>query len=370
MRRMLFLMLILALMSACAGAEEEFILEARGAVLIEAASGRVLFAHNEREMLPIASTTKVMTCLVALEHASLSERVVASANAHGTPGTSIFLSLGEALTMEEMLYGLMLRSGNDAAIAIAEHVAGTEEAFAEMMNARAALIGADAHFVNAHGLDAEGHQASALAMAQILRAALEIEDFARISATERKIIPWHGNPYDRALVNKNRLLTSYEGATGGKTGFTTRAGRCLVFSAERDGIRLIGAVLNCPAWFDAAEWLLDYGYENYQFEMLYGKGDVVAAVEVAGGRAREVHVIAAETLAFPLAHHEDYELALDISDPVKAPVHAGDVAGYAVVYVGGEEIAKTALLYESDVPANSMEAALRRLIGMWPLLAS
>ena len=149
-----------------------------------------------------------------------------------------------------MLYGLMLRSGNDAAVAIAEHVAGSVESFAEMMNERAEELGADAHFVNPHGLPAEGHAASALGMAKIMRHAMTIPEFRTITATQRKIIPWVGNEYSRVLENKNRLLSTYEGANGGKTGYTNAAGRCLVFSAERDGLSLIGVVLNCPTWFD------------------------------------------------------------------------------------------------------------------------
>ncbi len=374
MRRFLALMCALLMIPTLAfseeiekmeAGEEEFVVEARGAILIEALSGRVLYEQNADVMLPMASTTKIMTCLLALEHSSLSDVVTASANAYGTTGTSIYLSEGESLTMEQMLYGLMLRSGNDAAVAVAEHVAGSVDAFAAMMNARAAQLGVDAHFVNPHGLDTPGHAASARAMALIMREALKNEEFVRIASTKKKIIPWPGNEYSRVLQNKNRLLTSYEGALAGKTGYTDNAGRCLVFSAERNGMVLIGAVLNCPTWFDTAEKLLDYGYESYRMEHFYDAGQIVHTLDLSGGQKRTVDLVAASQLAFPLRIGETYEIGLLIPDEAPAPVRKGDVAGRAVAYIDGLEIASVDLLYQKDVYQSSFEAAIRRLIALW-----
>lgn len=372
-RRALFIFLCLAsalfMILPRALSEEEAPLQvvARGAILMEAASGRVLYEDNVDEMLPIASTTKILTCLLALENASLGETVRASANASGTTGTSIYLSPGEALTMEEMLYGLMLRSGNDAAVAIAEHVSGSVDDFATLMNERAAQLGADAHFVNPHGLDAAGHAASARAMALIMRSAIQNETFMRIATTKRKVIPWPGNAYSRLLQNKNRLLTSYEGALAGKTGFTDRAGRCLVFTAERNEMLLVGALLNCSAWFDTAEALLDYGYEAYTMEFFYEEGAVVETLDVAGGQARSVNLVADSALAFPIGIGENYEISIEVPDFARAPVRRGAVAGRAAVSIKGVEIASVDLLYEKDVPVNNMEAALKRVIGAWVL---
>lgn len=340
---------------------------ARAAVLLDADSGRVLYEKNPDEMLPMASTTKIMTCLLALETCKLDETVTASHNAHGTPGTSIYLGEGETLTMEQMLNGLMLRSGNDAAVAIAEHVSGSQEAFVERMNERARELGIDAHFANPHGLDAEDHAASARAMALLLRECLKNEDFARITATQKKIIPWTGNEYSRVLTNKNRLLRSYEGATGGKTGYTSKAGRCLVFSAERNGMRLVGAVLNCSAWFDTAQTLLDYGFETYEPARIYETGDLACQIPVTGGERRTVDLTAAEPLCVPLKENETYELALEIPERVEAPVKEGDRAGHACVYIEGEKIAEADLIYGESVARNSMEQALRRVIGAWVL---
>ena len=248
------LCLILLLGSARGDAQEPDVpaLNAHAAVLIDGASGRLLYGYNEHRQLPMASTTKVMTALLALEGCSLQETVTASKRASGVPGTSIYLREGEQLTMEEMLLGLMLRSGNDAAVAIAEHVSGSVEAFAEKMNERAQELGAQANFITPNGLDAGGHSISALGLALVARQAMTLPDFRRIVGTQRATIRWPGNDYDRVLTNKNRLLREYEGATGIKTGFTSKAGRCLVFSAEREGMELIGVVLNCGTWFDSA----------------------------------------------------------------------------------------------------------------------
>ena len=283
MKRCFIAVLAFLLLVLPARASEPFTVAAKGAVLIDGASGRVLFGQNENAMFPMASTTKVMTTLLALENSDLDEPVTAGKNAYGVTGTSLYLSEGETLSMEHMLYGLMLRSGNDAAVAVAEHIAGSVPAFADMMNEKAKELGIDAHFVNPHGLDADGHQISALGLALLFREAMKDGDFRTITSTQRKVIPWVGNEYSRVLENKNKLLKTYEGATGGKTGYTGKAGRCLVFSAERDGMELIGAVLNCPTWFDTATQLLDWGFENFRPEVALKTGD---------GRGRARHGVA------------------------------------------------------------------------------
>ena len=281
------LALFAALFPGCAFADtsdEPLVIGAKAAILMEAETGRVLLEKNADQRLPMASTTKIMTCLLALENSSLEENVTAGKNAAGVTGTSLYLSQGETLTMEQMLYGLMLRSGNDAAVAIAEHVDGSVEEFVARMNRRAVELGADAQFKNPHGLDQQGHEASARAMALILRECLKNETFARITSTREKVIPWPGNEYSRVLKNKNRLLTSYEGATGGKTGYTSGAGRCLVFSAERNGMRLVGCVPNCPTWFDTAQAMLDYGFEHYSMQEVSRAGDSMGQAAVTGGQ--------------------------------------------------------------------------------------
>ena len=348
-------------------ASEPFAVAARGAVLIDADSGGVLFGQNEDEMLPMASTTKVMTALLALESAALDEKVTAGRNASGVPGTSLYLSEGETLTMEQMLYGLMLRSGNDAAVAVAEHVAGSVSAFADRMNARAEALDADASFVNPHGLDADGHRISALGLARVMREAMKNPAFRVITGTRRKVIPWAGNAFSRVLDNKNKLLKTYDGATGGKTGYTGKAGRCLVFSAERDGLSLIGAVLNCPTWFDTAAAMLDYGFERFRAEAALSAGQTVGVLPVPDGLVQTVAVVAEGPLKAAVPVGGAVEIAVSLPQALRAPVTAGEVVGRASIVCDGRAVAGCRLLAASDVQRRSFDGALRRLLRNWIL---
>ena len=366
--RRFFLLILAGCMLFCpaARASEALTVAAKGAVLIDGDSGRILFAQNADEMLPEASCTKIMTALLALENCSLNESVTAGKNAYGVSGTSIYLSEGETLSMEQMLYGLMLRSGNDAAVAIAEHVAGSVSDFAALANARAAELNADAHFVNPHGLDADGHRASALGLARIMREALTHDEFRTITGTKRKIIPWVGNEYSRVLENKNRLLSSYEGATGGKTGFTSKAGRCLVFSAERDGLELIGVVLNCYTWFDTATVMLDYGFDNFRMERALDAGQEVTQLSVLGGDQASVRAVAAKPLSGAVKIGKTASVEVD-AGALTAPVRAGQVVGTARLVSDGETIDSCELVADGAVEAWSLLAAIRSVLRNWTL---
>lgn len=367
MKRSLCMVLSLFVMltSFASASEQPFTVEAKGAALIDAASGRVLFAQNANERFPMASTTKIMTAILALENCLPGEIVTAGKNASGVEGSSIYLSVGEELSMEHMLYGLMLRSGNDAAVAIAEHVAGSVSEFAEMMNAKAKELGANARFVNPHGLTAKGHEASALAMALIMRSAMTLPDFRTITATKRKVIPWVGNEYSRVLENKNKLLSTYEGANGGKTGYTKAAGRCLVFSAERDGLELIGAVLGCPTWFDTATTLLDYGFENFRSETALASGQTAGAVSLKGGASKSVAVVAGEELSSAIAVGKPFTVRYEYAENLSAPIRKGDVLGEAHMLSGGETLASCPLLAAEDVEVWNFMTALRSVLRNW-----
>ena len=367
MKRCFVAVLALLLVAFPARASEPFTVAAKGAVLIAGASGRVLFGQNENAMYPMASTTKVMTTLLALENSALDEQVTAGKNAYGVTGTSLYLSEGEALSMEHMLYGLMLRSGNDAAVAVAEHIAGSVPAFADMMNGKAKELGIDAHFVNPHGLDADGHQISALGLALLFREAMKNEDFRTITATQRKVIPWVGNEYSRVLENKNKLLKTYEGATGGKTGYTGKAGRCLVFSAERDGMELIGAVLNCPTWFDTATQLLDWGFENFRPEVALKAGEKAAVLRVRGGVYDSVDAIAGATLRAAVPVGTLPQARLELPEAVNAPLAVGDVLGTASLTADNRVYAKCDLLAAGSVERRDLIQSLKRLIRLWVL---
>lgn len=366
MRKIICLALALLLMHIPAAASEALTVAAKGAVLIDGESGRILFAQNANKLFPEASCTKIMTALLALEHCTLDEEVTAGKNAYGVPGTSIYLSEGETLTMEQMLYGLMLRSGNDAAVAIAEHVSGSVSDFANLANARAQELDADASFVNPHGLDADGHAASALGLARIMREAMKNEDFRTITSTQKKIIPWVGNEYSRVLENKNRLLSTYDGATGGKTGYTSKAGRCLVFSAKRDGMELIGTVLNCPTWFDTATVMLDYGFDHFRMEHAFSEGDEAAQVTVLDGNEANVTAVAGENLAAAVTIGSKPEAKIE-APAVTAPVKKGQVIGRAQLIENGQVVDECPLIAAEAVEAWSIGAAFRNVLRRWVL---
>ena len=352
---------VLTLLGGGARAEEDVETGARAAVLIERNTGMVLLCHNENEPLPMASTTKVMTALLALEKGNLDDVVTVGRNAYGVPGTSIYLNLGEHITLRNLLYGLLLASGNDAAVAIAEHIGGSVEAFCTMMTERAAELGCEnTVFVNPNGLPAEGHHTTAYDLALIAREAMKHETFREIVSTRRASIPWEGRSYDRILNNKNRLLTDYEGATGIKTGFTSKAGRCLVFSAEREGMELIGVVLNCGTWFDSAERLLDWGFANYSLAEAAHAGEAAARAAVRGGEEKSVELRAEADVAAAVCEGDAWRVVLE-ADELRAPVQAGQVCGRIALEVNGEILAQANLLAAQDVARWDFWAALRRI---------
>jgi len=364
---LLILILLLEPVATAAGDGEPHKVIARASVLVDRASGRVLYAQNADALFPIASTTKVMTAMLALERSNPDDPVTASANASGVPGTSIYLSTGETLTMHQMLLGLMLRSGNDAAVAIAEHVAGSVDEFVALMNARAKALGATAHFTNPHGLDQDGNGASALGLAKIACEALENPDFRALVSTKTATLPWPGNLYMRSLANKNKLLKTYPGATGVKTGFTDRAGRCLVFSARQDGMELVGVVLCCGTWFETGETLLNWGFNNFHPVKLLAAGEIAAEVPVVGGVRGYACAAAKEGFVVPVGESERCELKLELPASLNAPVAAGQAIGWAHAVVDGKTVASIELYATDAVEKRDFLSMLRRLLRFWRL---
>ena len=303
---------------------------ARGAVLMEEASGEIIFGQNENARLPMASTTKIMTALVALESLPVETVVKITADSVGVEGSSIYLTEGETLTLEQLLYALLLESANDAATAIAMAVAGSVPAFAEKMNAKAVALGlTDTHFVNPHGLDAEGHYTTAYELALITRAALENPDFREICSTERKTIPLHGDEGVRLLLNHNKLLTSYEGCIGVKTGYTKKTGRCLVSAAERDGVTLIAVTLNAPDDWKDHTAMLDYGFGMYETVPLCDVGDFSSPLWLVSGTQEYVMVKNAASLSVTLRRdHGPILCVVELPRFDFAPVMAGQTVGY------------------------------------------
>ena len=344
--------------------------EARAALLMEYETGRVLYAQNAGEPLPMASTTKIMTALVALENGNLNEPVTTGRNAFGVPGTSIYLSLGEQLPLIDMLYGLMLASGNDAAVAIAEHIGGDVDGFCKMMNERAADIGCEnTVFATPHGLPADNHHTTASDLALIAREAMQNPTFREIVSTQRASIPWAERDYDRILNNKNKLLSEYPGAIGVKTGYTKAAGRCLVFAAERDGLELIGVVLNCPDWFQEAEALLDRGFENWQMVSLLSAGETVRTIPVKNGVKDAVRIIASGDVSGPVGLDAWPDLVLEMPDSLEAGFPQGQTVGTAKLMDAGQTLITVPLVTAETVPERSFRYGWQSVLRKWPLAA-
>ncbi|MDI4645437.1 D-alanyl-D-alanine carboxypeptidase family protein [Cohnella hashimotonis] len=274
---------------------------AKAAALIDVASGRLLYSSHGDEPMLIASTTKIMTAIIAIEQRDLNSIVTVSSRAAGKEGSSIYLKAGEKMKLKDMLFGLMLRSGNDAATAIAEHVGGSHDGFVYLMNVKAEEIGmTHSHFANPSGLDQKGHYASANDMAKLAAYALHNPTFREIVGTKVKTAPNPGEEWDYKWVNKNKMLHLYEGADGVKTGYTKQALRTLVSSATREGRQLAAVTLNDGNdWVDHAK-LLDYGFAAYRTEQVIAKG---AAVE-------GYPFVAASTLCYPFADGERSAVAI------------------------------------------------------------
>ena len=339
---------------------------AKAAILIERNTGAVLYTHNADLPLPMASTTKVMTALIALEYGKLDEVVIVGRNAYGVPGTSIYLAEGEKITLRDLLYGLMLASGNDAAVAIAEHIAGDVDTFCLRMTHRAAELGCtDTVFLSPNGLPTPGHHTTARDLALIAREAMKHDFFRQLVSTKRASIPWEGRSYHRILNNKNRLLSEYEGATGIKTGYTKAAGRCLVFGAKRGELEVIGVVLNCPDWFSEAARLMDMGFAQYDYFPALSLGESVRMLPVADGVKETVTLCAAEPLGALIPKGILPSLELDIPDNPAAGFSAGDFAGEARLLLDGSVLASCPLVYGESIPGRDLGFEIQQILRLW-----
>ena len=319
-------------------------ISARKAVLLDARTGRVLYERDADSRSLIASTTKIMTALVVCEQCNVLDRVRIPKEAVGIEGSSMYLREGEVLTVQELLYGLMLHSGNDAAVALAIYCGGTVEGFAQLMNDEAARLGLDGtHFVNPNGLDAPNHYSTARDLAVLAAYAMENPIFRQTVSTRTVTVG------ERSLRNHNKLLWQVEGAEGVKTGYTRAAGRILVSSASREGRRLVAVTINAPDdWADHAA-LLEEGFSRYHVHTVVSAGDCLGTAEVLGGQAAHAELLAAEDFAYALAEDEAVTIALSGPGFVYAPVVEGAEAGYAWILVDGEPAGKVALRYGETV---------------------
>ena len=344
MRKFTGIVLSLALIIAVKiPARAELAVSAKAAILMHADSGRVLYEKNADEHMLIASTTKIMTAIVVLEHCELDDLVEVDSRSAGIEGSSMYLKAGESYTVEDLLYGLLLVSGNDAASALALHVADSMEEFAELMNAKAAELGmTESSFKNAHGLDEEGHYSTARDMAKLAAYCMGNEDFARIAGTVSHTVG------EQTLVNHNRLLREYDGCLGLKTGYTMAAGRTLVTCAERDGARYVCVTLNDPDDWDDHKALYDWAFANYSFAEVIPAGLSYEVPLISG--AEMTAPAETEGAAYALIQNgESYDMELELPAFAFAPISEGERAGRAVACSDGQEIASVRIVYSEDV---------------------
>ena len=337
----LFLALLFAMLSLVLPAQA-LSLSAQSAVLIDARDGRVLYEKDADTPRPMASTTKIMTAVVALESCNVNEIIEIADEAVGVEGSSIYLQKGERMTLLELLYALLLQSANDAAVAIAVGVGGCVGNFADMMNEKAMSLGlTSTHFENPNGLDADGHVTTARELALLTAYALKNPTFAEIVATyKRKISGPDGTV--RLVVNHNKLLNMYDGCVGVKTGFTKKSGRCLVSAACRESLTLVSVTLSAPDdWRDHTA-MLNYGYENYCCEILCDEGGFIEALPVVGGVQDSLLCANCDYVAATLPRDHG-EITVDVQLPqmIYAPVSAGDIVGHVTYKCEGKVIGET-----------------------------
>lgn len=341
---------------------------AKAMCVMEAGSKRVLNKSNFSQQLPMASTTKIMTAITAIENCDdLDAQFEISPKAVGISGTSIYLRKGEVMSTRDLLYGLMLVSGNDASVAIGEHISGDWKKFVELMNKTAYKIGAvNSHFDNTHGLDSPTHYTTAYDLALITSYALQNETFKEIVSTKNTRIT-NKDGKIRYLKNKNKLLTSLEGCCGVKTGFTDDAGRCLVSACEREGMTVVCVVLNCGPMFEDSKVLLEQAFRDYHLIDLTAGYAYKDCIPVNEGRSQMVRIGTKEKCLYPLKDNEigKVKYEYNIAEIVDAPVVKGDEIGEIKIFVDNKLQFSEKVFTMESVRRDSVWSKLKDFIERW-----
>lgn len=321
-------------------------ISADSACLICADTGEIIYAKNENEKRSMASTTKIMTGLLALENSTPDEIATVSKNAEMQEGTSLYLRAGEKISIEDLLYGLMLSSGNDTAVVIAEHVSGSIDEFAEKMTEKAIEIGAvNTAFKNPNGLECDGHYTTAYDLALIGAYAMKNEKFREIVATKNKKGSVDGNKI-LYFTNHNKLLDMYPGSVGIKTGFTKSAGRCLVSAAEKDNILLIAVTLNAPDDWNDHKKMFDFGFEKVSLKTIVKKGQILKSTKIGG---EICNFLAERDVTKAGTEESKFEVVLHIPPKITAPIAAGEKIGEAEIFFKNVLIDKFNIISESEI---------------------
>jgi D-alanyl-D-alanine carboxypeptidase (penicillin-binding protein 5/6) len=339
-------------------------IDAKAYVLMDTITGRILVGKNQNDKRAMASTTKIMTAIIALEKGDLASKVEVSKKAASVRGSSFHLKYGEQLTLENMLYGLLLCSGNDAAVAIAEHIAGSQENFILMMNQKALEIGAlNTNFKNPHGLDEPGHYTTARDLAIIARHALKYAKFREIVGSKEKLITDVG--LTRNIYNTNKLLWRFEHATGVKTGYTGMAGRCLVASVYQNGYELISVVLSSPGNFNSSYNLLNYGFSKYKLKLIVEGENVLIKVPVKNGIVREAKLIAEKDVFLPLIDDDVLSFKLLAPDEIKAPILEHQKIGELAIYIDATHVYSVSLISAENIREKTFMDNLFIILKNW-----
>lgn len=343
-RLILLLIIIVSIPEYCFALD----ISAKSACLIVADGCEIVYEKEPHIKLPMASTTKMMTALVAAESGKWDETVTVSVNAQNQEGSSIYLEENERIRLSELVCGMMLNSGNDAAVATAEHISGSTELFAQLMTKRANELGAiNTRFENPSGLDDENHYSTAYDLAVIGSEVVKNNSLSPIiQCKEMKIENEDGDI--TYLRNHNKLLWRYDGVIGVKTGFTKKSGRCLVTAAERNGITLVAVTLSAPSDWNDHKLMLDYGFEVCEKSIELKKGDRVKKVQIDGD---VLELVAAENIEVVNVKgtKEERELKIKTVDTIKAPVNAGEKLGVAELYQNNRLIARTDIVANKNI---------------------
>ncbi|MFT8872444.1 MAG: D-alanyl-D-alanine carboxypeptidase family protein [Sporolactobacillus sp.] len=348
------LLLVVPLFSLHRTSAQAPAVSAQTAALMELATGRLLDAKDSHRRLPIASITKVMTALLAIESGKMNDTVVVSPEAIRTEGSSIYLKAGERIKLRDLVYGLMLRSGNDASRAIAEAVAGSEQGFVFLMNEKAKAIGMDdTHFANPNGLQNDAHYSSAYDMALLMREAMRQPLFRRITGTKSYSVPATNRSEARLWLNKNKMLRQYPFATGGKTGYTEVAGRTLISTASKDGMELVAVTLNDrDDWRDHSR-LFDWGFTTYKETVVMHRGTLNADVS----KPYRGHLYVKETLRVPLAGREAAQIKKTLTlikyTAFSRERMSDEPCGSMQINVGNKTLAEVPVYYQEQVKKSS-----------------
>lgn len=348
-------------------------LYAGAALLMDANNDRILYEKNGYKVMPMASTTKIMTLIIALEKGNLDDVVTVSKYASTMPDVQLGIREGEQYKLGDLVYSLMLESHNDVAVAIAEHIGGSVEGFAAMMNEKARELGCEnTNFVTPNGLDADGHVTTAADLAKIGSYAIKNKKFVEITNEPS----WSFSELTKGrsfnVSNKDRFLYLMEGALGIKTGFTSKAGYCFVGALERDGKTFISVVLACGwppnksyKWHDT-QILMNYGLKNYSIRQIADNNKTFAAIPVIDGQESEVSVYMEEqSIELLMREDETVKIEYDLPDTLIAPVELNKQVGFAKYYVDGELYQEVPIYTKNDVKAIDFNYCLKKILGLW-----